>query len=449
MSTVMNQPEKVHAGLAGGRSGIRPMALGAVLLVAIVGWIFREPVRARLSKGPTLHNSAPPASDLEELIASAPSKTAAIVEAWNTGRIVHREVAIRQIAQSQSKTAPLPTELEAILLAGTLDPDLNVREAAFSGLMIWSHAAVPALALRQLTDKDPDIRRLGLEFLRRSNDSLVANSVIPLLDDAQPDIAALALHTLGRWAGRNFGVKLSDAVAILNDQTGLKEFKPESFAKVRVAAVEAKAWWQANGPTNTLPLPAVSGPTSNPIRRIAAGDFDLAALDGKRFRLSSLRGKVVLINFWTTWCTACVGELPALIELRRRHGSELVILGISLDNLADSHGHVGGHETPPGEGSDAHDGDDHHHEDHAPALKDIRRKVEATAKRRGINYPVLIDAYNEVGGRFNGGELPTTVIIDKEGFVRRRFVGPRSVAVFEGMVAEAAQPVALLAPSPR
>ena len=64
-------------------------------------------------------------------------------------------------------------------------------------------------------------------------------------------------------------------------------------------------------------------------------------------------------------------------------------------------------------------------------------------------YPVLIDAYNEVGGRFNGGELPTTVIIDKEGFVRRRFVGPRSVAVFEGMVVEAAQPVALLAPSPR
>jgi hypothetical protein len=66
--------------------------------------------------------------------------------------------------------------------------------------------------------------------------------------------------------------------------------------------------------------------------------------------------------------------------------------------------------------------------------------VARTVKARGINYPILLDEHNEVGGRFNGGELPTTVIIDAEGFVRRRFVGARSLAVFEAMVREASVP---------
>ena len=45
----------------------------------------------------------------------------------------------------------------------------------------------------------------------------------------------------------------------------------------------------------------------------------LVTLDGRRVRLSDFRGKVVLINFWTTWCTACIGEMPELIELQKRH----------------------------------------------------------------------------------------------------------------------------------
>jgi thiol-disulfide isomerase/thioredoxin len=231
-------------------------------------------------------------------------------------------------------------------------------------------------------------------------------------------------------------------VAVENEKSVLKEFRPESQEKVRTAVAAAKSWFLQNPPQRPADLPSMPEVATTARRRIPAGDFELAALDGSRIRLSESRGKVVLINFWTTWCTACVGELPALIELRKRQGPELVILGISLDNLADSHGHVGGHAKPSDstdEGDHAHDGHDHHEAD-APSFKEICRKVEATVKRRGINYPVLIDSHNEVGGRFNGGELPTTVIIDKEGFVRRRFVGPRSVAVFEAMVQEAARP---------
>ena len=58
-------------------------------------------------------------------------------------------------------------------------------------------------------------------------------------------------------------------------------------------------------------------------------------------------------------------------------------------------------------------------------------------KARGINYPILLDERNEVGGRYNGGELPTTVIVDTQGNVRRRFIGARSLPVFEAMITEA------------
>ena len=82
------------------------------------------------------------------------------------------------------------------------------------------------------------------------------------------------------------------------------------------------------------------------------------------------------------------------------------------------------------------------HDDHeatTAALKRVREKVARTAKARNINYPVLLDEHNEVGGRYNGGELPTTVIVDAQGNVRRRFIGARNLAVFEAMIAEAGQ----------
>jgi len=88
---------------------------------------------------------------------------------------------------------------------------------------------------------------------------------------------------------------------------------------------------------------------------------------------------------------------------------------------------------------------DGHHDDaesNAAALKRVREKIVRTVKARGINYTILLDEHNAVGGRFNGGELPTTVIVDAEGNVRRRFVGARSLPVFEAMIAEATRPLA-------
>jgi len=127
--------------------------------------------------------------------------------------------------------------------------------------------------------------------------------------------------------------------------------------------------------------------------------------------------------------------MPVLVALQKKHGDQLVILGVSLEYVPDSHGHIGGHAAV--EEQEQSGGEHHGHEATAAALKRVRDKVARTAQARKVNYPVLLDEHNEVGGRYNGGELPTTVIVDAQGNVRRRFIGSRSLAVFEAMIAEA------------
>lgn len=149
------------------------------------------------------------------------------------------------------------------------------------------------------------------------------------------------------------------------------------------------------------------------------------------------------MNFWATWCPSCLGEIPDLVALQEQHRDTLTILGVSLDLVPDEHGHIGGHSSA--RVATQRDGDQADHASHRPgaSLRErVRAKVARTVQARGINYTVLLDETNEVGGRFNGGELPTTVILDAGGVLRRRFVGPRGLAVLEAMIAELCSRVA-------
>jgi len=226
---------------------------------------------------------------------------------------------------------------------------------------------------------------------------------------------------LENWTGHTFGVKLAETVPTENKVTGLMEYGGESAAKAKAGAARAKAWWAEHRTEFTpvhRPVPAHAFAALEPV---PAGDFSLSTLAGQRVRLSDFHGKVVLINFWTTWCTACIGEMPELIELQKRHHDQLVILGVSLDCVPDDDG-------------DSHAGA-------RPSLNEIREKVARTVQTRGINYTVLLDEKDSAGARFNGGELPTTVIVDAEGNVRRRFIGARSLSVLEAMIVEASRPL--------
>jgi hypothetical protein len=111
-------------------------------------------------------------------------------------------------------------------------------------------------------------------------------------------------------------------------------------------------------------------------------------------------------------------------------GERIADIGVALDGLPDEHQH-----NP----NDKHGADEH---SVGKSLSEIRKKVLRAIQTRNISYPVVLDPTGEVGGRFNGGELPTTVIIDANGQMRRRFLGERSLAVFESMVNEASKQAA-------
>jgi thiol-disulfide isomerase/thioredoxin len=406
-------------------------------LIGVIGvWFFRAALRERIAQSAALANPAPPPELIEEVIENSSDRNTAILAAWNTGKIAHRQAAVREISRSFRRSDALPPKVRSILLTGALDPDMNVRETVLGILEDRDDPELPALAAAQLRDPDPQVRLLGLNHLKHADAKIGVPTVVRLLNEEDPMIVASALKLLEHWSGETFGVKLADTTPFENPQTGLKEFREGSRATAQAGALRAKAWWaqhQSEFPNTRLDVPAE---LIRERRLIAAEDFTLRDLNGQKVRLSELRGKIVLINFWTTWCPACVSEMPELIALQKKQKERLAIIGISLDFVPDGHGHIGGHPAVEEQAQQTED----KHEVNSVALAKVKEKVARTVTARGVNYTVLLDEKNEIGGRFNGGELPTTVIIDAEGNIRRRFIGARSLGVFEGMIVEAKLP---------
>lgn len=416
----------------------RGLLWGGALVIVGGAWLLRAPLRNRIAQSAGLANPAPPPELIEDIIESAPDRVRAIRASWETDNIVPRQTAMLEILRRYPISIPLPPELEALVLAGAFDVDFNVRETAFSILRERRHSALTPLAAAQLSDPDPQVRLLGLNLFRSAPAQLGVPTIIPLLQEEDPLIVATSLKLLETWSGGNFGMKLRDVASAPSETTGLLEYPPDSFAKARAGAARAQAWWADHAsefPPVHLELPAR---TLRARRPVPARDFTLSTLDGRPFRLTDYRGRIVLINFWTTWCPACVSEIPELIALQKQHGDHLVVVGVSLDFVPDEHGHLGGHPAVEEQAHPA--GEDDPEERDSKALQKVRAKVARTVKTRGINYPILLDEQNQIGGRFKGGELPTTILVDAAGNVRRRFVGARSLSMFEAMITEARNP---------
>lgn len=143
---------------------------------------------------------------------------------------------------------------------------------------------------------------------------------------------------------------------------------------------------------------------SNSKNAILAPDFTLADLKGEKVSLSDLKGKVVLLNFWGTWCGPCKREIPDFVSLSKKHKKNgLEIIGVTLSSGSP-------------------------------------KKIQDFSEKWNINYTLLTDINgNEtqsVTARYGQATsqpitgIPTTFIIDRDGYIRQRYVGPRSEEVF-------------------
>lgn len=399
--------------------------LAAVSVFGLVGW---PRVRQALTARMVLRAEVPSLDALQAALDGAADPAAFLDRVWQTGKVPHREWVMSRLGEDVATATSLNPPQVAILQAGALDADLGVREQALSVLAAKHSAEFFPLAAAQLGDVDPEIRLLGLRLIRQCEARQALPVVVPLLDDPDLRVVASAETALRGWTGIDYGVRMFHVLA---PGDGKSAADPARVATVRKAVAQRQAWWRehhAEYPA-TLPNPATSMPGR------AVSDFALEDLNGRTVRLSEFRGRPVLLNFWATWCTACAAELPDLIRLAKSQPGDLVIVGISLDGVPDEHGHAAGHSASAEEA-----------DDHSTAADDLgetsklelttRARVKRFVQARGLNYLVLLDPHNQVGARFNGGELPTNVLLDGEGRLRRRFIGGRSTAVLEAMVAE-------------
>jgi peroxiredoxin len=124
-----------------------------------------------------------------------------------------------------------------------------------------------------------------------------------------------------------------------------------------------------------------------------APEFSLQNLDGRMVSLADFRGKVVMVHFWATWCPPCVEEMPTLEQLYRSlRARDVEILAVSVDE--------GGAGV-----------------------------VAAFMQRHGLSLPVLLDPGRSIAGRYGTFKFPETYIVDRQGVVTYKAIGPRDWTV--------------------
>jgi cytochrome c-type biogenesis protein len=128
----------------------------------------------------------------------------------------------------------------------------------------------------------------------------------------------------------------------------------------------------------------------------AAPDVQFTKLDGSAMRLNDLKGRVVLLNFWATWCVPCRNEIPSLSAMNKELESRgLSVIGVSYDDTAD-------------------------------LVQEFQKDIPQS-------YQVVLGG-REVGSTLPASPLPTTYIIDRQGRIRDKLIGERTRDAFEAVI---------------
>ncbi len=168
----------------------------------------------------------------------------------------------------------------------------------------------------------------------------------------------------------------------------LRRHPSQARMRAALAAAALLAAWTA--------VAAASGPTPQdrallldvPDEPVAAEDFLARRIDGENYRLSDLRGKVVFMNFWATWCVPCLREMPAMERLNRR------MAGKAFKMIAVNQG-------------------------------ESVAQIEKFLLDKEFSYDLLLDADGAIGANYGVNRLPLTYILDPQGRIVRRAIGAR------------------------
>jgi thiol-disulfide isomerase/thioredoxin len=135
----------------------------------------------------------------------------------------------------------------------------------------------------------------------------------------------------------------------------------------------------------------------NPKNGSQAPEFRLLTLEGKEVKLSDFQGKIVLLDFWATWCPPCRKAIPDLVSIQREFKNDVRVIGISFD------------------------------------LSSTQGELESFIENYGINYPVLLGTIDVAVAYGNIQAIPTTFIIDREGIITNKHIGlvPKSDLIQE------------------
>lgn len=123
-------------------------------------------------------------------------------------------------------------------------------------------------------------------------------------------------------------------------------------------------------------------------KKVKAPSFTLKDLDGNEVRLDDLKGKIVAINFWATWCPPCREEMPSMERLYRKFKDKDFIM-LAID------------------------------------LREDGRKVKAFKEEIGLSFPILLDSDGAVGWDYRITSIPTTYLVDREGYLIGSALGAR------------------------